>query len=97
MSCEVEIGVENGLPEPAFGYRDGFITAIWRPTGKKAGKTNEMPGKMSGKMSGTAGGGPKSRTTSICDIDGASPSVAALANRSLRPRSQHAWCAKRIR
>ena len=40
---------ENGLSEPAFSYRDGFVTTIWRPKSKNADGNGEMPGKMPGK------------------------------------------------
>ena len=58
----IRLCIENGLPEPVFGYRDGFITTIWRPTGKNTGGTCEMPGKMPGKMSGKMSGKNLSKT-----------------------------------
>ena len=45
----IRLSIENGLPEPAFGYRDGFVTTIWRPTSKNTSGNGEMPGKMPGK------------------------------------------------
>ena len=80
MSCEVEMFIESGLEELVYECRDGFITAVWRPSSENTKGNGEMSGKMSGKMSGTVGGDSQRSTPSICDIGGASPPVAALAN-----------------
>ena len=47
---KIRLCEENGLPEPAFSYRDGFVTTIWRPKSKNADGNGEMPGKMPGKV-----------------------------------------------
>ena len=52
----IRLCVENGLPEPVYGYRDGFVTTIWRPNSENTAANDEMSGKMSGKMSGEMSG-----------------------------------------
>lgn len=73
----IRLCTEKDLPEPAFGFRDGFATTIWRPTGKNKGGSSEM--------TGTAGGGPSSRTTSICDLGGKAHTSLPLRTWALSP------------
>lgn len=40
---------ENGLPEPTFSYRDGFVLTIARPTKENATDLEEISGKTEGK------------------------------------------------
>ena len=43
---------ENGLSEPAFSYRDGFLTTIWRPASKNAVGNDAMSGKVAESTEG---------------------------------------------
>ncbi len=45
----IRLCIENGLPEPAFGYRDGFVTTVWRPNSENPNGNGEMPGKKLSK------------------------------------------------